>query len=160
MEKAHSMLHYKSVSTEWWVKAVNTAVYLINRSSNTAHPDTTPYKLVFKMKPQMDHLRVSFKCMFLGCAENVKGYRVFDLENAKIRVNRSVKLDEREVGGIYDAQEVKPKRIIQVMKGGDEVKVQHQVDRQPVLDEPMGAVEETVADVKSMITRQASMYSG
>lgn len=84
------------------------------------------------MKPQMDHLRVfgshgyaymddvkrtkleskSFKCMFLGYAENVKGYRVFDLENAKIKMTRSVKFDEREVGGIYDTHEVKPKRII------------------------------------------------
>ncbi|CEG45073.1 polyprotein [Plasmopara halstedii] len=116
----------------------------------------------------MDHLRVfgshgyahidevkrtnlepkSFKCMFLGYAENFKSYRVFDLENAKIKVTRSVKLDEREVGGIYDTQEVKPERIIQEMKDGDEIKVQHQVDRQPVLDDPIEAVEEPVADVK------------
>ena len=40
--------------------------------------------------------------MFLGYAKNVKGYRVFDLENAKVKVKPSVKLDEREVGGIYD----------------------------------------------------------
>ncbi|CEG42009.1 polyprotein [Plasmopara halstedii] len=105
----------------------------------------------------MDHLRVfashgyayiddvkrtklepkSFKCMFIGYAENVKGYRVFDLENAKIKVTRSVRLGEREVGGIYDTQE-----------GGYEVKVQHQVDRQPVLDDPMEAVEKPIADVE------------
>ncbi|CEG46980.1 polyprotein [Plasmopara halstedii] len=108
MEKTRSMLYYKSVSTEWWAEAVSTAVYLSNRSSNTAHPDITPYELAFKMKSQMDHLRVfgshgyahiddvkrtklepkSFKCMFLGYAENVKGYRVFDLEDAKIKVTR------------------------------------------------------------------------
>ena len=91
MEKARSMLFYKGVPTEWWGEAVNTAVYLINRSTNTANPEITPYELAFKMKPHMDHLRVfgsqgyahiddakrtkleskSFKCMFLGYAENV-----------------------------------------------------------------------------------------
>ena len=119
------------------------------------------------MKPRMDHLRVfgsrgyahiddvkrtklepkRFKCMFFGYAKNVKIYRVFDLENAKIKVTRSVKLDEREVGGIYDTQELKPETIVQVVKDGDEVNVQHHVDRQSVPDDPMGAVEETVEDV-------------
>ncbi|CEG36660.1 polyprotein [Plasmopara halstedii] len=125
------MLHYKSVSTEWWVEAVCTPVYITDGSSNTAHPNITPYELAFKMKPQMDYLRVfgshgyahiddvkrtklepkSFKCMFLGYAVNVTGNRVFDLENAKIKVICSVKLDEREVGGIDDTQEVMPVRI-------------------------------------------------
>ncbi|OWY90659.1 Rve-domain-containing hypothetical protein [Phytophthora megakarya] len=58
MEKARSMLHYKGVSTLWWAEAVNTAVYLINRSTNTANSRTTPYDLGFKTKPRMDHLRV------------------------------------------------------------------------------------------------------
>ncbi|CEG38559.1 FOG: Transposon-encoded proteins with TYA, reverse transcriptase, integrase domains in various combinations [Plasmopara halstedii] len=168
METARSMLHYKSVSTDWWTEAVNTAVYLVNRSSNTAHTDITPYELAFKMKPQIDHSRVfdshgyahidnvkrtelehkNFKFMFLGYAENVKGYRVFDLENAKVKVTRSVKLYEREVDGICDTQEVKPERTTQAVKDGDEVKVQHQVNRQPVLDDPMEAVEVPVADVE------------
>ncbi|CEG47158.1 uncharacterized protein PHALS_03808 [Plasmopara halstedii] len=82
----------------------------------------TLYELALRMKPLMNHLRVI--------------------------VTRSVKSDEREVGGIYDTQEVKPERIIQVMKDGDEGKVQHQVDRQPGSDDPMEAVEEPVADVE------------
>ncbi|KAE8969098.1 hypothetical protein PR002_g27536 [Phytophthora rubi] len=40
--------------------------------------------------------------MFLGYAENVKGYRVFDLDASKVKVTRSVKMDEREVDGIYE----------------------------------------------------------
>ncbi|CEG45003.1 polyprotein [Plasmopara halstedii] len=148
MEKARSMLHDKSVLTGWWAEAVNTAVYLIKRSSNTAHLDITPFELVYKMKPQMDHLRVfglhgyahtddvkrtklepnGFKCMIFVNAENVKGYRVFDLEITKIYVTRSVKLDEHE--------------------DGDEVKVKHQVDRQPVSDDPMKAVEKPAAVVE------------
>ncbi|OWZ03844.1 polyprotein [Phytophthora megakarya] len=58
MEKARSMLYYKGVSTEWWAEAVSTAVYLINRSASSVHTDVTPYELGFKVKPQMEHLRV------------------------------------------------------------------------------------------------------
>jgi len=50
MEKARSMLHYKSVPTEWWAEAVSTAVYLINRSTNTQNATVTPYELGFKVK--------------------------------------------------------------------------------------------------------------
>ncbi|OWZ24242.1 polyprotein [Phytophthora megakarya] len=110
MEKARSMLHYMGVSTLWWVEAVNTAVYLINRSTNTANSRTTPYEFGFKMKPQMDKRRVfgfqgyahvddakrtklepkGFRCIFLGYAKTVKGYPVYDLDASKIMVSRSV----------------------------------------------------------------------
>ena len=139
-----------------------------NRSTNTAHLDITPYELAYKIKPQMDHLRVlesqgfahindvkrtkletkSFKCMFLGYAENVKGYRVFDLENAKVKVTRSMKLDEREVGGIYDTQVLNPEAVVHVTKDSDEIQIYHQEDRQPDLDEPMEDVEDPIADVE------------
>ena len=41
-------------------------------------------------------------------ANNVKIYRVFDLEKANIKVTRLVILDEREVGDIYDTQAQEP----------------------------------------------------
>lgn len=83
--------------------------------------------------------------MFLGYAENGKGYRVFDLENDKINVTRFMKLDEREVDGICGTQEVKSKTFIQVTKDSDEVE-QHMV-RQPDVDEPMEAVKDSFTDV-------------
>ncbi|OWZ20870.1 polyprotein [Phytophthora megakarya] len=123
LEKARSVFYYKGVPTMWWAEAVETAVYLINRSTNAAHSDVTLYKLGFKVKPRMEHLRVfgsqgyahiddatrrkleakRFQCLFLGYAENANGYRVYDLEASKVKVSRSVMLDEREVGGIYDS---------------------------------------------------------
>ncbi|ETN02730.1 hypothetical protein PPTG_15485 [Phytophthora nicotianae INRA-310] len=42
MEKARTVLYYKSVPTKWWAEAVSTAVYLINRSTNASHTDITP----------------------------------------------------------------------------------------------------------------------
>uniref|UniRef100_A0AAV1UWU0 Integrase catalytic domain-containing protein n=1 Tax=Peronospora matthiolae TaxID=2874970 RepID=A0AAV1UWU0_9STRA len=168
MENARSMLNYKDVSTEWWAEAVIAAVNLINRSTNTAHLDMTPYELEYTIKPQMDHLhvfgsqgfahlndvkrtklaRTSFKCMLLGYAEKVKGYRVFDLENAKIKVTRSMQLDEREVGGIYDTQVLNTEAVVHVTKDSEEIQIQHQEDRQPDLDEPMEVVEDPFADVE------------
>ena len=58
MEKARSMLHYKGVSMEWWAEAVSTALYLINRSTNTAYSNSTPFQLAYDKKPRLDHLRV------------------------------------------------------------------------------------------------------
>ncbi|CEG35593.1 polyprotein [Plasmopara halstedii] len=140
----------------------------MNCSPNTAHPVFTLYELAFKEKPQMDHFRVfgsqsyahadavkriklepkSFKCMLLGYAENVKGYRVFDLKNAKVKVTCYVKLDEREVNGIDDTHALKPATIVQVIEDNDEVKIQHQVDIQPMIDNPVETVKEPVIDVK------------
>ncbi|POM69237.1 Hypothetical protein PHPALM_14496 [Phytophthora palmivora] len=107
MEKARSMLHYKGVSTAWWAEAVSTAVYLINRSTNSIHSTRTPFELTYKMKPSLDHLRVfgsigyahidkskraklepkSFKGMLLGYSDDSKGYRVFDLGSNKAKVS-------------------------------------------------------------------------
>ena len=45
-----------------------------------------------------------FRCIFFGYAEIVNGYRFFDLDDVKVKTSRSIKLDEREVGVIYDTQ--------------------------------------------------------
>ncbi|POM67185.1 Integrase catalytic core protein [Phytophthora palmivora] len=162
MEKVRSMLYYKGVSTVWWAEAVSTAVYLINRSSNTTHLDATPYEVCFKMKPRLAHLRVfgslgyghiddvkrtkleskSFRCMFLGYAENAKGYRVYDLEASKAKVSRSVELDEREVGGIYDTPSSQHHgAVIHVTKDGDEGTVPVDEEHQSAADERMDVAE-------------------
>lgn len=122
MEKARSMLHYKCVELRWWAEAVNTAVFLINRTTNSANQAVTPYQLCFGTKPRMEHLLVfgslgyahvtkqkrskldatSFACMLLGYAENQKGYKVLNVDKGTIEVSRSIALDEREVGGLYE----------------------------------------------------------
>ncbi|CCI10763.1 unnamed protein product [Albugo candida] len=40
--------------------------------------------------------------MLLGYAKNTKGYKVYDLETHKVQTSRTTKLDEREVGSIYE----------------------------------------------------------
>ena len=94
------MIHYKSVPTEWWAEAVSTAIYLINRSTNTQNSTVTPFELGFRVKPTLDHLRVfgsrgyahidkakgtklepkRFRYRLLRYSENSKGYRVDELD--------------------------------------------------------------------------------
>ncbi|OWZ04219.1 Integrase, catalytic core protein [Phytophthora megakarya] len=176
MENARSMLHYKGVSAMWWVEVVNTAVYLINRSTNCMRSTTTLYELSFKTKPSRNHLRVfrsigyahvdkfrrtkleakSFKCMFLGYAEDSKGYRVYDLESNKVNVSRSEKLDERQVNGIYNTTTAEDSTIIYVTKDVEGSALPQRME-QPAADEPMDSVgEEAVEDVEMQVEFEAS----
>ena len=105
LETDRSMMHYKRVSKLRWAEAVNTAVYLINRTTNSNHKVETPFELCCKTEPQVSHLRVfglpkyaridklkrtrfdakGFRCMLLGYERKIKGYKVLDLENGILR---------------------------------------------------------------------------
>uniref|UniRef100_A0AAV1UZS8 Polyprotein n=1 Tax=Peronospora matthiolae TaxID=2874970 RepID=A0AAV1UZS8_9STRA len=167
MEKARSMLHYQGVSMERWAEAVCTAVYLINRSTNTACSNSTPFQLAYDKKPRLDHLRVfglqkyahiedvkrkkldskSFRCMFRGYAENVKGYRLYDLDNLKIKTSRSVNLDEREVAGIYDTRSPQLETIVRVTAEHTDENLSP-VEIEQLTDEPMEVDEDPGMDVE------------
>ncbi|CAH0521055.1 unnamed protein product [Peronospora belbahrii] len=127
------MLHYKGVLMVWWAEAVNTAVYLINRFTNTQNAT-----VVFKVKPTLDYLCVF---NFRGYAQNFKGYRVYDLDAFNIKVCRSVKLDKREVGGIYDTLPPQNEPVTQVTTDVDEAVTLAPLERQPVEAKPMQGVE-------------------
>ncbi|POM75386.1 Rve domain containing hypothetical protein [Phytophthora palmivora] len=160
MEKARSMLYYKGVSTMWWGRSL----YLINRSSNSTHSNVTPYEVCFKVKPRLEHLRVfgslgyghiddvkrtkieskSFKCMFLICQECERLSRA-----SKPKISRSVKLDERELEGIYDTPSSQHHgTVIHVTKDGDEGTVLVDEERQSVADEPIKAAAKPILDVE------------
>lgn len=122
MEMACSMIVYKQIEKLWWAEAVSSAVFTTNRILNSAHPTKSPYEVCYEVAPALIQLRVfgsmgythldnskrkkldpkSFKCMLLGCAEGCKAYRVLNVAADKVRISRSVALDEREVGGLYD----------------------------------------------------------
>uniref|UniRef100_A0AAV1TAV2 Retroviral polymerase SH3-like domain-containing protein n=1 Tax=Peronospora matthiolae TaxID=2874970 RepID=A0AAV1TAV2_9STRA len=107
------------------------------------------------MKPSIEHLRVfgsqgyahiddekrkklepkSYLCVFLGYAENSRGYRVFSLERSKVVISRSVKLDEREVEGIHDT--VVPEKVLVIKYFWDTDEAVIPVVRPPDGDETM-----------------------
>uniref|UniRef100_A0AAV1UBQ4 Polyprotein n=1 Tax=Peronospora matthiolae TaxID=2874970 RepID=A0AAV1UBQ4_9STRA len=178
MEKARSMLYYKGIDMQWWAEAVSTAVYLINRSTNSANSDVTPFEVGFKMKPSIEHLRVfgsqgyahiddakrtklepkSYRCMFLGYSENTKGYRVFNLERSKVVISRSVKLDEREVEGIYDTVVPDKVPVVKYIRDTDEAVIP--VVRPYDGDETMEDVEESAPDVEMDEIESAPFETG
>ena len=64
VECARSMLSHSNMPNVFWAEAVNTAVYLRNRSPTTALKETTPYECLFKRKPDVANLKV-FGCLLL-----------------------------------------------------------------------------------------------
>jgi hypothetical protein len=55
------MLYEKNIGLEFWAEAIQTAVYLKNRSPTKAISDMTPLEAWSGNKPKVSHLR-SFGC--------------------------------------------------------------------------------------------------
>ena len=64
MESTKSMLSHAQIPNELWAEAVNTSVYVRNRSPTTALNGITPYEFLLKKKPDVSNpnLRV-FGCV-------------------------------------------------------------------------------------------------
>lgn len=96
VEKARVMLQEANLSNDFWAEAVNTAVYLKNRSSTKTVKETTPEKAWTGKKVDLSHLRVfgsrtfvhiskqkrtkwdlkSKEMIFVGYHEDSKAYRL------------------------------------------------------------------------------------
>ena len=77
MEAARSMLFHSKMPQRFWAEAVNTAVYLRNRSPTVAVKDKVPFELWYGKKPSVSHLRV------FGC-------------NAYVRIEKAGNLEQRQ----------------------------------------------------------------
>lgn len=103
IEKARSMLQDSDLGKQYWAEAVNTAIYLKNRSPTLALKDVTPEEAWTGEKVDLSHLRV-FGCtahvhipkqqrkkwdavsqekIFVGYCEDTKGYRFIDPKNPR-----------------------------------------------------------------------------
>lgn len=115
VEMARSMLYYQHLEKHWWGEALHTAAYLTNRLPNSVRRELTPHEMFYNVRPRLDHLRVfgargfvfvdqskrkkwdakAHHCIFLGYADGTKGYRVWDAEDEKLVVTRTISLNER-----------------------------------------------------------------
>nr|ABA95820.1 retrotransposon protein, putative, unclassified [Oryza sativa Japonica Group] len=113
-DMANSMLQDKGMPKSFWAEAVNTAIYILNRSPTKAVPNRTPFEAWYGKKPVIGHMRVfgcicyaqvpaqkrvkfdnkSDRCIFVGYADGIKGYRLYNLEKKKIIIIRDVIFDE------------------------------------------------------------------
>ena len=105
-----SMLKEKHLPRVFWGEAVNTLVYLLNKSPTNSLEGKTPYEAWTRIKPNVDHLRV-FGCLahvkkvsgnlkkledrskpmvFIGYEKGSKPYRVYDPFTGKTHLTRDV----------------------------------------------------------------------
>ncbi|KOM25686.1 hypothetical protein LR48_Vigan153s000800 [Vigna angularis] len=115
LERTRAMLKTTGLAKSFWAEAVKTACYLINRSPSTAIGVKTPMEMwkgkpadysslhvfgcpVYVMYNSQERTKLdpkSRKCIFLGYADNVKGYRLWDPTAHKIIVSRDVVFAEK-----------------------------------------------------------------
>jgi transposase InsO family protein len=116
VETTRTLLVSRNVPKMFWAKAALTAVYLINRMPSKTIENMSPIEKLFKISPDYKRLRVfgckcfvlthrndklspkAISCVFLGYAENQKGYRCYDMERNKLYVSRNVTFLENEDG--------------------------------------------------------------
>ena len=127
VEAARSMLHARDMGREYWAEAVCTAAYVRNRSPSKVL-SVTPVEMWSGVKPSVEHLRVfgckafmhvsredrskfdakALECIFLGYADDAKGYRLFDPKARKVHVSRDVVFDESLHSSVPQVQQDDP----------------------------------------------------
>lgn len=110
VERAKCMLYQAKLEVKFWAEAVNTAVYLVNRSIASGLKNQTPYEAWSEKKPNLGHLRIfgckammhvpkamrtkwqpkSKEMVFVGYGESTKGYRLIDRVKMKLQHSRDV----------------------------------------------------------------------
>ncbi|KAL0792642.1 hypothetical protein Bca101_064019 [Brassica carinata] len=120
MEVARSMMFHTNVPKRFWGDAVVSACYLINRIPTKVLKDVSPFQVLNKTKPPIDHLRVfgcvcyvlipggqrnkldpkSIKAMFIGYSHTQKGYKCYVPDSRRLMVSRDMKFVESK--GYYD----------------------------------------------------------
>ncbi|KAI4311917.1 hypothetical protein MLD38_036781 [Melastoma candidum] len=114
MQRAQCMRLNARLPKEFWAEAVNTACYLVNTSPSTAIDCKTRQEVWYGTSSDYSSLRIfgfptyahvndgkleprAMKCIFLGYAKGVKGYRLWCTENDgthKFIISRDVTFDE------------------------------------------------------------------
>lgn len=110
LDRTRAMLRTAGLAKSFWAEAVKTACYVINRSPSTAIDLKTPMELwtgepadysrlhtfgspVYVMYNDQERTKLdpkSRKCIFLGYADGVKGYRLWDPTAHKVVISRDV----------------------------------------------------------------------
>ena len=109
-----SMLKTKKMPKEFWAKAVDCVVYLLNRCPTKGLEDMTPQEAWTGWKPNISHLKVfesiayehvtdqrrsklddkSTKLIFVGYHSQSKAYKLYDPVEKKLHISRDVRFDE------------------------------------------------------------------
>ena len=108
------MLTEKLLPEEFWPKAVNWIVHLLNRCPPLAVKDKMPKEPWSGLKSSVEHFRVfscighvhipeknrrklddkSLQCVFLGLSQESKAYRMYDPVSKRVIISRDVMFEE------------------------------------------------------------------
>ncbi|KAF3668075.1 hypothetical protein FXO37_09705 [Capsicum annuum] len=113
LERAHCMISNAGLTNIFWAKAISTAFYIINRAPSAPLNVKTPEEIWSGTLANYSDLKVfgcpayihvndgkleprAKKCIFLGYASGVKGYRLWcpDPKSPKFIISRDVTFDE------------------------------------------------------------------
>jgi hypothetical protein len=110
LERTRAMLKAAGLGKPFWTEAVNTTCYVINRSPSTAIEMKTSMEMWTRKPADYSRLHIfgssvhvmyntqevskldskSRKCVFLGYANGVNGYRLWDPTTHKVVISRDV----------------------------------------------------------------------
>lgn len=117
VESARTMLQASDLSVKLWTEAINTAVYILNRTAIKKGKSETPFEAWNKKKLELSHVRVfgaeaysyidkqfrkkmdkkAQKLMLVGYQAESTNYRLWDPETSKIIISRNVVFNEKSV---------------------------------------------------------------
>ncbi|XP_072933025.1 uncharacterized protein [Epargyreus clarus] len=117
VERARCLLFEAKLDKSFWAEAVNTAVYLKNRTPASGLDQKTPIEVWTGRKPDLSHVRIfgspvmmhvpknkrlkwdkkAVQFILVGYSENVKGYRLYNPETKKICTSRDVIIMEPDI---------------------------------------------------------------
>ncbi|KAL0442235.1 UNVERIFIED_CONTAM: Retrovirus-related Pol polyprotein from transposon RE1 [Sesamum radiatum] len=104
----------------FWVESILTATHIINKLPSANLDWKSPYELLFDSPPSYTNLKTfgclcfasntsphkskfdhrAFKCIFIGCVQGQKAYKLYDLQNKTVIISRDVTFHE----GIFPYQ--------------------------------------------------------
>lgn len=145
IESAKSMIYGAGVARFLWAEAVNTAVYILNRTGTCQAPNSTPFELWHGKKPNMAHVRTfgveayvfvpeqkrtkldpkSKKYILVGYDNESNNYRLFEPSTKKVVISRNVLFNEN-VKGFVPKPEIFPVSVSDDTMSDEEIHEQRE----------------------------------
>lgn len=139
VEAARTLLHSNKLPAFLWAEAINSSVYVLNRTGTSSVENKSPYEIWFNKSVNVNNLKVfgsvvyshipkekrkkldkkAIKCIFVGYDECVKGFRVYNPENRTINTVRDVFFNEKEVVNSFNGEKVDNFKMKQVNDHND-----------------------------------------
>lgn len=123
VESARTLLLDSKLPYELWAEAINTAVYVLNRTTGTNSRDKSPYELWFGKKPNVRNLHVfgqsvvsmthhhrnkfepkGDKQIFVGYTDLFNTFRLYDQQTGMISISSDVGFINRDNNSVTQVQ--------------------------------------------------------